>query len=163
MASIYFHIFTWCEQWQILTANFSFTPNQPLTAPRIFGGIFSSFRLCLLNTEIFSLSSPLEVFFLKFPLPALGEAVSNSRWGPEAGCTVASWVCPSSRPLSLSLPPPPPPPPTPAPSSARTHPDRSELGGPTRQRHKPEAHRTHCRSSVCKNRHPTTRCSLINT
>jgi len=26
--------------------------------------------------------------------------VPNSRWGPVAGCTVGSWVCPSSRPLT---------------------------------------------------------------
>lgn len=46
----------------------------------------------------------LKFFFPEIPLPALGEAVSNSRWGPEAGCTAGSWVCPSTRPLTLSSP-----------------------------------------------------------
>lgn len=81
------------------------TRSQPQTSPFQWGLLeeVPHLSVTVCETQRAFLSRLLFKFFfsfLTFPLPALGEAVSNSRWGPEAGCTVGSWVCPSSRPLS---------------------------------------------------------------
>ena len=154
--SRYLSLTTWCEKWQtfcyseksptenIFTSKLSPVPQLALQH-RALSEEVPHLSIAVCKTQKAFLSRLLLKFFfspLKFPLPALGEAVSNSRWGPEAGCTVGSWVCPSSRPRAPSLLPLLPSWPLP-----RTHPDRSELGGPVRQRHKPDMmHITH---TVC--------------